>query len=231
MRRHSPGGALTSQADIPRGSYAMRRTWVGRWLARHYPQVPLRNRLLSLVVRAEGGELFSTTLRAVLSQWYSVEAGPYTYGSLLIPGNADRHTMIGAYVSVGPNVRRIGAAHPMSELSLHPFWYNPALGIVGADRDVRRVSITIGDDTWIGSNVTILPGCRRIGVGAVIGAGSVVTKDVPDFAIVVGNPARVISTRLTELERSALLKAKPWLLDPTEASGVLSEIRARLDRI
>lgn len=54
--------------------------------------------------------------------------------------------------------------------------------------------VVIGDDVWIGGRVTILPGVH-IGNGAVIGAGSVVTKDVPDFAVVGGNPAKVIKYR------------------------------------
>lgn len=54
--------------------------------------------------------------------------------------------------------------------------------------------VSIGNDVWIGSRVTILPGVR-VGNGAILGACSVVTKDVPDYAIVVGNPARVVQTR------------------------------------
>lgn len=53
----------------------------------------------------------------------------------------------------------------------------------------------IADDVWIGSRVIILPGCKRIGAHSIIGAGAVVTKDVPDYAIVGGNPAKVIKMR------------------------------------
>lgn len=55
-------------------------------------------------------------------------------------------------------------------------------------------SVSIGDDVWIGTRVTILPGVK-IGTGAVIGACSVVTKDIPSYAVAVGNPARVIRQR------------------------------------
>lgn len=58
--------------------------------------------------------------------------------------------------------------------------------------------VNIGNDVWIGARVTILPGVK-IGNGAIIGAGSVVTKDVPDFAIVGGNPARVIKYRSSKI--------------------------------
>jgi len=59
----------------------------------------------------------------------------------------------------------------------------------------KKVSITIGDDVWIGSHVVVLPGVK-IGSGAVIGAGSIVTHDVEPNAIVVGNPARKVKERV-----------------------------------
>lgn len=206
----------------------MRSSRVGRMLVRNYGRIPMRTKCLSLIVKVEGGQLYSATLRAVLKRWHLVDVGPYSYGSLLIPGNADRHTVIGSYVSIGPNVRRIGAAHPLSELSLHPFWYNPSLGMAHVDQDVNRTEVYIGDDSWIGANAVILPGCRRIGTGAVIGAGSIVTKDVADFSVVAGNPAKPIGTRLTEDERTALMEIKPWSHDPMEAHRLLVAIRARL---
>jgi maltose O-acetyltransferase len=71
---------------------------------------------------------------------------------------------------------------------------------VGAD-------VSIEDYVWIASRVTILPGVR-IGKGAVVAACSVVTKDVPDMAIVAGVPAKVIGTRESELDY--ILNYKPW---------------------
>ena len=53
----------------------------------------------------------------------------------------------------------------------------------------------IGEDVWIGMRAVILPQCRQIGAGAVIGAGAIVVHDVPAGAIVAGNPARVIGHR------------------------------------
>lgn len=207
---------------------AMRSSWLGRRFIPLYPRLPLASRLLSLITGIEGGQLYSMTLRAVLLRWFEIEAGNYSYGSLLSPGYADRYTTIGAYVSIGPNVRRFGATHPLSELSLHPFWYNPTLGMVDAGCDVARSAIYIGDDSWIGANVSILPGCRRIGVGAVVGAGSVVTKDVPDFTVVAGNPARVLAPRLSDAEREALLQSRPWQFSPSEATKILAAIRKKL---
>ena len=59
----------------------------------------------------------------------------------------------------------------------------------------REKPVTIKDDVWIGSRVTILPGVT-VGKGAIIGASAVVTKDVPDYSIVAGNPACVIKSRI-----------------------------------
>lgn len=59
----------------------------------------------------------------------------------------------------------------------------------------QKGKVIIGDDVWVGSNSVILPGVK-IGNGVVVGAGSVITKNIPDYAVVVGNPARVIKYRM-----------------------------------
>lgn len=187
-------------------------------------RLPLRERSMRLILRREGGHLTSRSLRAYLHRVHGVDVGDYTYGSLLEPGRADRGLTIGRYVSIGPNVRRFGAAHPVDRLSMHPYWYNPGLAIVGADDDVERTTCVIDHEAWIGANVTILPGCRRIGIGAVVGAGAIVTKDVADFAIVVGNPARVRGERLTPRTRELLLERQPWMEEPARAAAILEEI-------
>lgn len=185
-------------------SNEMKSTWMGRSVSRSYHRLPFRNHVLGWVVRREGDQFCSETLRTVLRDVYDIEVGPHSYGSLLNPGMCDRHTRIGAFVSIGPNVRRFGAAHPISAISMHPYWYNSNLGYVDKTQDVERTQCHIEDEVWIGANVTILPGCSRIGIGAVVGAGSIVTRDVPEFSIVAGNPARVIGERLTAAQRRTL---------------------------
>ena len=85
---------------------------------------------------------------------------------------------IGNNVWIGPNVGIFAVAHPME---------------AAGRRDILGIAkpITIGDDVWIGGNATVLMGVT-IGKNAIIGAGSVVTHDVPENAVVAGNPARVI---------------------------------------
>ena len=66
---------------------------------------------------------------------------------------------------------------------------------MGQSGNLPPTPLEIDDDVWIGARAIILPGCKRIGAHSIIGAGAVVTKDVPDYAIVGGNPAKVIRMR------------------------------------
>lgn len=202
----------------------MKRSALGAFVAWAYPHLPLRGIWLRVVTKLEGGQIFSVTLREVLRKHYGVDAGFFSYGSLLVPGRAARHTKIGPYASIGPNVRRIGASHPTSALSMHPFWYESQFGFVGEEQDVERHACEIGPDVWIGANVTILPKCKKIGIGAVVGAGSVVTRNVQPFEIVAGNPARPLGTRLTTERQKYLLDSEYWKLGPSDAFAILQSI-------
>lgn len=66
---------------------------------------------------------------------------------------------------------------------------------IGSEGNLPDSPLEIGDDVWIGARAIILPGCARIGAHSIIGAGAVVTHDVPDYAIVGGNPAKIIRMR------------------------------------
>lgn len=92
---------------------------------------------------------------------------------------------IGNYLMMAEDVVIIGGGHEYSRLDI-PMGHQP---------DLPRTPLNIDDDVWIGARVMILPGCKHIGKGVIVGAGSVVTKDIPDFAIVGGNPARIIKFR------------------------------------
>lgn len=84
--------------------------------------------------------------------------------------------------------------------------YNSAKSIPYDDEDIPK-SVIINDFVWCGSNVTIVPGVN-IGEGVVIAAGSVVTKDIPDYAVIGGNPAKIIKFRNIENFNSLKLKNK-----------------------
>ncbi len=67
--------------------------------------------------------------------------------------------------------------------------------LIGASSNYPDSPLEIETDVWIGARAIVLPGCKRIGAHSIIGAGAVVTKDVPDYSIVGGNPAKVIRMR------------------------------------
>ena len=117
------------------------------------------------------------------------EIGKYTY---MQSGCNINNTCIGKFCSIGNNVLINPWQHPIDLVSTSPKLYRNILKW-GGYSDTPRQTI-IGNDVWIGSGSCILEGIK-IGDGAVIGANSVVTRDVPAYAIVVGNPARVIRYR------------------------------------
>ena len=92
---------------------------------------------------------------------------------------------MGNYVMMAPDVLILNVNHHFENLDI-PMHYQ---GLK------EKSQLVIGDDVWIGTRVIILPSVKRIGNGVIIGAGSVVTKDVQDFSIIAGNPAKIIKFR------------------------------------
>lgn len=80
--------------------------------------------------------------------------------------------------------------------------------------------INVGNDVWIGSNVKILSGVN-IGDGAIIGANSLVTKDIPPYAIAGGNPAKIIKYRFDNETNDKLLKIQWWNFDENELINII----------
>jgi hypothetical protein len=124
------------------------------------------------------------------------------------------YTDVGKFCSIAAHVRINPGNHPMTRATQAHFTYRASAYFEGeADEaaffDWRRsFRITIGHDVWIGHGAIVLPG-RNIGTGAVVAAGAVVTKDVPPYMIVAGNPARVIRPRFDD-RLAARLMAMAW---------------------
>lgn len=122
-----------------------------------------------------------------------------------------QHADIGGFTSIANCVVIGGGAHPMEWVGMSPVFYSGRDSVKAkfsehAREPVRR--IVIGHDVWIGHSAIVLPGVE-VGNGAVIGAGAIVTKSVPPYAIVAGNPARVLRYRFDE-ETVRRLEAICW---------------------
>lgn len=194
---------------------------ISKLLYRIYRFKKMRSFVLLIVKKMEGGEFYSHTLRKIFKDYHNIDVGLYSYGCFNAH-NIGPLTIIGRYCSIANGVSILHANHPLMYKSLHPFFYNPCFGFVKNEKIVRR-SIVIGNDVWIGHNATITPTVNLIGNGAVIGAGAVVTKDVPAFAVVVGNPARIAKYRFDQETIKKINQSQWWLSDIQELLKSIDE--------
>lgn len=156
---------------------------------------------------------------------FSIGAFSYVSGGFLY------HTHIGRYSSLSNGLHIGQGNHPVDWLSTHPFQYQPGIFDLHTDYEFkeqydadrfnhvknavldRPKPTYIGNDCWIAHGVYIKNGVT-IGDGAVVGARSVVTKDIPPYAMAVGSPAKVIKYRFDDLLVERLLRLQWWRFAP-----------------
>jgi acetyltransferase-like isoleucine patch superfamily enzyme len=153
----------------------------------------------------------SQALRDHFARRHGIVVGYYSYGCFdrwRMPGPLQ----IGRYCSFAKTVRVVDANHTLEAITTHPALYERQFGVI--DRDlVHSAPLIVEDDVWVGHNVVILPGCKYIGRGAVIGAGSIVTRDVKRYEIVSGVPARHMRQRFSPELADAIDASRWWEMD------------------
>ena len=179
----------------------------------------------------------------------NIEVGDYTYyadtnGADKFEEHVIHHyeflgdkLIIGKFCQIASGIKIImnGANHRMNSVTTYPFnimgggWeqFTPALEDLPLKGDT-----VVGNDVWIGQNVTVMPGVN-IGDGAIIAANSVVTKDIPAYCVAGGNPCKIIKKRFDDELISYLQEIKWWDWSPEKifanlealCSGDLEQIR------
>lgn len=192
--------------DDRRGVLAALKTWWTKRQERHR-----RKRLPKLL---RGPAKFH-------ERYPDYEVGIGTYGIPKVHDWHERSTLhIGSYCSIAEDVNiLLGGHHRIDWISSFPF---PKF--VDEARDIpnfggTRGDVRIGSDVWLGTGCTILSGVT-IGHGAVVAAQAVVTRDVEPYAIVAGNPARVVRWRFDEATRAALLASAWWTWPEAEVRQI-----------
>jgi phosphonate metabolism protein (transferase hexapeptide repeat family) len=140
------------------------------------------------------------------------------------------YTTTGKFCSIAAMTRINPGNHPMHRASQAHFTYRASSYFPGESDDTeffawrRGHHVDIGHDVWIGHGAVILPG-RSIGTGAVVAAGAIVTKDVPAYTIVAGNPARPVRRRFTETIAGRLAELAWWDWDHETLRRALPDFR------
>ena len=160
--------------------------------------------------------LSKTSLATYLSRYKSYPTwsiGNWSYGNPRIVGEGQALLTIGNFVSIADKVTIfLGHEHHIDRISTYPFCMTGKSFLLDptlTDHPKTKGDVVIGSDVWIGYGATLLSGLS-VGHGAVIGASSLVTKDVPPFAVVGGNPATILKYRFPPHVIHALLESCWW---------------------
>ena len=158
-----------------------------------------------------------------------VKVGRYSYGSFTVKSfNNISHLSIGNFCSIAGEVTfLLNAEHDISTISTYPF----KVMVMGQKAEAcTKGDIIVDDDVWIGERATIMSGVH-IGQGAVIAAGSVVTHDIPPYAVVGGVPAKIIKYRFSKEIINGLLKVDYSKLTKERISTHIDELYSKLSDV
>lgn len=179
-----------------------------RWLSERDVKLAagLRSLTSTAKVRVEGG----VRLGDVAIKSHALKIGAYTY---IRSGLLQSVSEIGRFCSIGQDVKigLVADGHPLDWITTHPVHHFAG----GMKYESSLPNASIGNDVWIGADATILSGVQ-VGDGAVIATRAVVTKDVPAYAIVGGNPAKILRWRFDDAALRQALEDSAWWNLPIE---------------
>ena len=162
--------------------------------------------------------------RTILTE---VSIGDYSY---VVNDSQITYTTIGKFCSIAAMTRINPGNHPMQRATQAHFTYRASAYFPGEPDEAeffewrRQHHVHIGHDVWVGHGAVVLPG-RNVGTGAVIAAGAIVTKDVPAYTIVGGNPARIIRRRFPEGIADRLAHLAWWNWERGQLREALPDFR------
>lgn len=195
------------------------------WLRKMSTNIKLNRYLEKKIAKFDGGFYYSTKIRELYKEMHGLTIGYGTYGGCW--NNSSmwwNNIVIGNYCSFAGDVSLFPCDHPMNLFTTHPITYDIYSSGAAKQRHFgEKPSLNIGHGVWFGKNSIVLSGCKSIGNGAVIGAGSVVTHNVPPYAIVVGNPAKILRYRLTPEQIEKVEETQWWLLNKDQLNDKIED--------
>jgi acetyltransferase-like isoleucine patch superfamily enzyme len=163
--------------------------------------------------------------RSLAERYPGLPIGRGSYGDLTIQKwDKEWQLAIGAYCSFAQGVRiLLGGEHRIDWVTTYPFNVFHAASRHIQGHPHTKGFVTIGNDVWCGTDALILSGVT-IGDGAVIGARTVVTRDVPPYAVVCGSPARVVKYRFSPEVIDRLLQVRWWNWDEAAIERAIPDL-------
>lgn len=164
----------------------------------------IRNKIQVVLIKKKWRKINSHNYTSINKKidFSLIKVGYMSYGIIDFSywKSGDEKLIIGNYVSIASGVKfLLGGEHRTDVITTYPF-----RAILNHDIEAfSKGGITVEDFVWIGTDVLVLSGVR-IGTGAIIAAGAIVTKNVPPYSVVAGNPARVVKYRFSEEIRNNL---------------------------
>jgi acetyltransferase-like isoleucine patch superfamily enzyme len=178
-----------------------------------------------------GARIIKSTIAGPLYLNRNTQVGPDVLAEKYLGMNEScfiARATIGAFCAIGARTAINPFNHPTDWLSTHEFQYHPkSFDWIEEYNDFERLErtpemfspVVIGNDVWTGHNVNVMAGVN-VGDGAIVAAGSVVTRDVPPYAIVAGVPASIKRFRFPEKTIERLLRLKWWDMELSQLSGL-----------